>query len=80
MADVPPGATTVTFTVPVPAGLTAVIVVGLTTVTSVAGVVPKLTAVAPVKPVPVIVTTVPPAGEPEVGLMPETVGTDWYVN
>ena len=80
MADVPPGATTVTSTVPVPAGLSTVIVVALTTVKSVAGVVPKSTAVAPVKPVPVIVTKVPPAGEPEVGLKPETVGTDWYVN
>ena len=45
-----------TSTVPVPAGLSAVIVVSLTTVTLVAGVVPKSTAVAPVKPVPVIVT------------------------
>ena len=70
----PPGVVTVTSTVPVPAGLSAVIVVSLTTVTSVAGVVPKSTAVAPVKPVPVIVTNVPPAGGPMVGLMPETVG------
>ena len=52
----PPGVVTVTSTVPVPAGLSAVIVVPLTTVTSVAAVVPKSTAVAPVKPVPVIVT------------------------
>ena len=51
-----PGSVTVTSTVPVPAGLSAVIVVSLTTVTSVAAVVPKSTAVAPVKPVPVIVT------------------------
>ena len=56
MADVPPGVVTVTSTVPVPAGLSAVIVVSLTTVTLVAAVVPKSTAVAPVKPVPVIVT------------------------
>ena len=40
----------------------------------VAGVVPKSTAVTPVKPVPVIVTNVPPAAGPDVGLMPDTVG------
>ena len=55
------GLITVTFTMPVPAGLSAVMVVSLTTVTSVAAVVPKSTAVASVKPVPVIVTNVPPA-------------------
>ena len=64
MADVPPGVVTVTSTVPVPAGLSAVIEVALTTVKFVAGVVPKSTAVAPVKPVPVIVTNVPPAAGP----------------
>ncbi len=52
----PAGVVTVTSTVPVPAGLSAVIVVSLTTVRFVAGVVPKSTAVAPVKLVPVIVT------------------------
>ena len=46
----PVGVVTVTSTTPVPAGLSAVIVVSLTTVTFVAGVVPKSTAVAPVKP------------------------------
>ena len=56
MADVPAGVVTVTSTVPVPAGLSAVIEVSLTTVRLVAGAVPKSTAVAPVKPVPVIVT------------------------
>ena len=73
-ADVPPGVVTVTFTTPVPAGLSAVIEVSLTTVTFVAAVVPKSTAVAPVKPVPVIVTRVPPAAGPVVGLKPVTVG------
>ena len=57
-----------------PAGLVAVIVVSLTTVTPVAAVVPKSTAVAPVKLVPVIVTDVPPAAGPLVGLRPVTVG------
>ena len=50
------------------------IVVSLTTVRFVAAVVPKSTAVAPVKPVPVIVTGVPPASEPLVGVRPVTVG------
>ena len=78
----PPGVITVTFTTPVPAGLSAVIEVSLTTVTFVAAVAPKSTAVAPVNPVPVIVTDVPPAVEPVVGLTPVTVGaaTTWYVN
>ena len=44
------------------------------TVTAVAAVVPKSTAVAPVKPVPVIVTEVPPAVEPVAGLRLETAG------
>ena len=49
-------------------------VVELTTVTPVAALVPKSTAVAPVKPVPVTVTLVPPAVGPAVGLSPVTVG------
>ena len=36
--------------------------------------VPNLTPVAPVKLVPVMVTVVPPAVVPEVGLIPVTVG------
>ena len=36
--------------------------------------VPNLTAVAPVKPVPVMVTVVPPAVGPVVGLTEVTVG------
>ena len=42
------------------------------TATLVAAVVPKSTAVAPVKPVPVIVTDVPPAEGPAAGLTPVT--------
>ena len=80
VAEVPPGVTTVTSTVPVPAGLSAVIEVSLTTVTLVAGVAPKSTAVAPVKPVPVIVTGVPPASVPLVGLKAVTVGAAKNVN
>ncbi len=44
------------------------------TVTVVAGVVPKSTAVAPVKSVPVMVTVVPPAVGPALGLTAVTVG------
>ena len=66
---------TVTSTIPAAcAGLVAVIEVALTTVTPVAAGVPKFTAVAPRKFVPVIVTEVPPAVEPDVGVMPVMVG------
>ena len=74
MADLPAGVVTVTSTVPEPAGLSAVIVVLLTTVTFIAPFVPKSTAVAPVKPEPVIVTKLSPAAGPRVGLKPVTVG------
>ncbi|GAA2374738.1 hypothetical protein GCM10010170_078010 [Dactylosporangium salmoneum] len=57
-----------------PAGVTAVIRVGLTTVNDVAAVPSKVTAVAPVNPVPVIVTAVPPVLGPELGLMLDTTG------
>ena len=59
---------------PVPAGASAVICVGLSTLKSVAAVLPNSTSVAPEKSVPVIVTLVPPASGPDVGLMPVTVG------
>jgi hypothetical protein len=45
-----------------------------------AAVVPNLTAVAAVKPVPVTVTEVPPATGPAIGLTAETVGVAWNVN
>jgi hypothetical protein len=60
-------------TVPVPVGLSAVIVVALTTMKLVAGFVPKSTAVAPVKPVPWTVTVVPPGSGPALGLTPVTL-------
>ena len=63
-----------TSTVPVPAGAVAVIWVAVFTITPVAAVVPNLTPVAPVRLVPVMVTEVPPAVGPEVGLIPVTVG------
>ena len=80
VADVPPAVVTVTSTVPAePGGEVVVIVLALTTVNGVAGVTPKVTAVAPVKPVPVIVTEVPPASGPAAGEMPLTVGAAVYV-
>jgi hypothetical protein len=74
VAEVPFGVVTVTSTVPVPAGEVAVIDVGLLTTTPVAALAPKWTAVAPVNPVPVMVTVVPPAAGPDVGLTAVTVG------
>ncbi|GGT08841.1 hypothetical protein GCM10010207_04240 [Streptomyces atratus] len=63
---VPSGVVTVICTVPAPAGATVVIPVADTTVNEAEGVPPKVTAVAPVNPVPVSVTTVP--ATPEKGL------------
>ena len=76
VALVPPGVVTVTSTAPsVPvAGAVAVIVVALLTVNAAGLPGPKLTAVAPVNPVPVMVTDVPPVLGPEPGLTPVTVG------
>ena len=75
VALVPPAVVTVMSTVPaLPAGEVAVICVALLTVKPVAAVAPNFTAVAPVKPVPVIVTLVPPAADPLVGLTAVTVG------
>ena len=72
---VPPGVVTCTLAVPaVPAGVVAVIVVAFTTVTAVAAVPPIVTAVAPVKFVPVRVTDCPPASGPDLALMDDTVG------
>jgi hypothetical protein len=78
--DVPPGVVTVMSTVPRdPAGDCALIEVGPVTLKLVAGADPKCTAVAPVKFVPVIVTPVPPAVEPDEGLTALTVGGEGEV-
>ena len=74
VADVPPVVVTLTSTVPVPAGDVAVIWVAELTVKVVAAVAPKITAVAPVNPVPLMVTVVPPDPGPEVGEIDVTVG------
>ena len=73
MALVPPGVVTVTSTVPVPAGDVTVIEVVVSAVT-VPVTEPNFAAVAPPRLVPVMTTEVPPPLEPEVGLMPVTVG------
>ncbi len=66
----PPGVVTATSTAPAAcAGVVAVMVVALTTVTLVAGTPPNVTAVAPVRLVPVMVTLVPPTVVPLVGLI-----------
>jgi hypothetical protein len=57
-----------------------VISVSETTVKEAAAVVPKSTAVAPVKVAPVMVTGVPPAVGPEMGATEVTVGTTTNVN
>ncbi len=71
----PPGVVTTTLTVPaLPAGVVAVIEVALTTVNRW---LPRRRwshAVAPVKLVPVMVTDVPPAVLPVLGLIAVTVG------
>ncbi|MNM85398.1 hypothetical protein D3C81_975110 [compost metagenome] len=79
VALVPPVVVTRTSTVPLPAGAVAVICVALLTVTPVAAVAPKVTAVVPLKPEPVIVTVVPPVVGPEVGEMLLTTGAATYV-
>ena len=75
VALVPPTAVTVTSAVPATfAGDVAVIDVEESTLSSLAGIPPKRTALAPVKPVPVIVTTVPPVAGPPFAESFVTVG------
>ena len=77
-----PPAVTVTSTAPAdPAGLVALQLVVELQVTAVPAAAPKSTVVPVVeKPVPVIVTTVPPASGPAVGLILATAGPEVYVN
>jgi len=73
---VPPAVVTRISTVPVdPTGEVAVIWVAEFTEYAAAAVLPNATAVASVNPVPVIVTDVPPAVEPEDGETDVTDGT-----
>ena len=72
---VPPGVVTRTLATPaLPAGVVAVMVVAFTTITDVAAAPPIVTAVAPVKLVPVRVTDCAPASGPDVALIDDTVG------
>ena len=66
---VPSGRVTVILTTPEPAGDVAVIWLAELTVNPVAAVLPNLTAVISVNPVPLIVTAVPPAVGPLAGVM-----------
>jgi len=75
----PSGFVTVTAAVPEPAGVTALIVVLLTTFTAVAALVPTVTVAPTVKPVPVIVMAVPPAAGPDAGATLVTEGGATYV-
>ena len=73
-ADVPLGVVMVILTVPLPAGLTTMSWVSLTGVMPVAVIESNETLAAHVKPVPVIVTLVPPVDGPLTGLMLVTNG------
>ena len=78
--EVPIGVVTATLTAPaVPAEVTASITVEEITVTYVAATPPTVTLVAPVRFAPMIVITVPPKVEPEVGETDEIVGGSTYV-
>ena len=83
VADVPTGLVTVTSIVPAAcAGLVTVICVSLTMVIAPVAfaTVPNFVQFAMRKPVPVMVTVVPPVVGPATGEMPVTVGVPSYVN
>jgi hypothetical protein len=72
---VPLGVVTVTSTVPLAwGGSVAEITVSESTVNALAELAPKETALAPVKPLPLMLTTVPPPVLPVVGLRAVTAG------
>ena len=74
---VPPDVVTATLCAPaMPAGVTAVILSGLTTTTVVAATPPIVTLLAPAKLVPVMVMGVPPKVVPLVGLTVVMVAED----
>jgi hypothetical protein len=76
---VPPGVVIDTVLAPaVPAGVTAVTVVELTTLTEVAATPPIVTELAPVRFVPVIVIAVSPLVGPVFGLTDEIVGVPYW--
>ena len=63
MADTPESVVTVTYAVPLPAGLSTTICVGVS-LTIIAAAAPNFTAVASARFVPVTVTELPPAAGP----------------
>jgi len=71
---VTPAAVTVISMMPVPGGDVAVIEVALLTTNELAAALPNLTAVTPVKLVPVMTTLVPPAVGPLLGEIDVTSG------
>ena len=79
-ALVPSGLVTVTLTIPEPTGDVTVIWLAELTVNPVAAVVPNVTAVISINPVPVIVTAVPPAVGPLTGVIRIIAGISVYVN
>ena len=70
--DVSCGVSTRTSTIPVPGGLTVSISVSETTTSARAGALPKTTAVAPLKPYPLITSEWHASGGPEERLSPVT--------
>jgi hypothetical protein len=76
LAEVPLGVVTVMSKVPNGSGgATALMDVSDTIVKEVAGVVPNSTSLAPVKPLPVMVTLAPPTVVPLLGVTPVTAAT-----
>lgn len=75
VGDVPPGVVTVTSTVPADsAGDVSVQTVADKQLTTLPGKTPKLAVMPKTKPVPEIVTTVPPGSGPALGLIPVMLG------
>ena len=74
VAEIPPGVVTVTSDVPEPGGEVTVMEPDASPVTAPGLLAPKSTAVALSRFDPVMVTLVPPAAGPEVGLIIATVG------
>jgi hypothetical protein len=79
VALAPCAVVTITFTVPVPAGLLAVMVFAFTTATEVAFAVPNSTVAPLTKFVPVMVTDVPAVSLPSLGVTADTVGVGGIV-
>ena len=79
IGDMPPGVVTMTSAVEpvVPTGAFAVMTVSLVTVKEVAAAPLKVTLVAPVKNLPLIVTVVPPRWLTWFGLTPVTIGVGY---